>query len=174
MLDKEASGLTIAMMTNSLTKTPLAALSRPVCGVRKHTLIISLPGSVKGATENLESITSVLGHAVELARGGKDAGEGFHKELHGGHTGHLHTCHHHSDATSKHTEGLLSNDPTAAGVQDLIPVTRRARVSPYPMIRYEDALKSVLDHAKTQDVVMKSVDAELMGYVIAQVLSHLQ
>jgi gephyrin len=69
LLEKEASGLTVAMLVNSLQITPLASLSRPVCGVRQNTLIITLPGSVKGCTENLACIQSVLGHALELCRG---------------------------------------------------------------------------------------------------------
>lgn len=56
LLDKVASGLTIAMMTNSLEKTPMAALSRPICGLKndgsRDTLIITLPGSVRGIMIN--------------------------------------------------------------------------------------------------------------------------
>lgn len=57
------------MLTSSLQKTPLAALSRPVCGVRGTSLIITLPGSPKGAVENLGAILMVLPHAIELLRG---------------------------------------------------------------------------------------------------------
>jgi molybdopterin biosynthesis enzyme MoaB len=41
-------------------------LSRAVAGIRKQTLIVNLPGSPRGALENLESIAEVLSHAVDL------------------------------------------------------------------------------------------------------------
>jgi molybdopterin adenylyltransferase len=47
----------------------MAALSRSLAGVRGHTLILNLPGSIKGATESLEAVLSVLGHAMQLLHG---------------------------------------------------------------------------------------------------------
>lgn len=44
-------------------------MSRPVAGVRNKTLIITLPGSPKGAKENLESIIKLLPHACRQAAG---------------------------------------------------------------------------------------------------------
>jgi molybdopterin biosynthesis enzyme MoaB len=41
-------------------------LSRAAAGIRKRTLIVNLPGSPKGAVENLEVILPVLPHAVSL------------------------------------------------------------------------------------------------------------
>ncbi len=41
-------------------------LSRPVAGVRGNTLIVNLPGSPKGAKENLEVVKVALPHAVAL------------------------------------------------------------------------------------------------------------
>jgi molybdenum cofactor synthesis domain-containing protein len=66
VLDREAPGLAEAMRAASLKFTPHAMLSRIVTGIRKKTLIINLPGSPKGAVENLQVITSVLPHAVHL------------------------------------------------------------------------------------------------------------
>jgi hypothetical protein len=37
--------------------------------VRNETLIVNLPGSVKGATENLSAILPALPHAVKMLRG---------------------------------------------------------------------------------------------------------
>jgi molybdopterin adenylyltransferase len=50
-------------------KTPLAALSRAVCGVRGHTLLLNLPGSPAAAVESLEAVLDILPHALELLSG---------------------------------------------------------------------------------------------------------
>jgi len=68
VLEKEVPGLAEAMRAESLKKTPMAMLSRAVCGIRKRTLIINLPGSVRGALENLEVVAPALGHALEVLR----------------------------------------------------------------------------------------------------------
>jgi len=57
------------MRSAGFAKTPLAALSRSLAGVRGKTLIVNLPGSVKGASESLEAVLPVLGHAIRLLRG---------------------------------------------------------------------------------------------------------
>lgn len=69
LLDYEVPGLAEQMRAEGLRKTPMAALSRSVAGVRGRTLILNLPGSVKGATESLEAILPVLGHAVAQLAG---------------------------------------------------------------------------------------------------------
>jgi molybdenum cofactor synthesis domain-containing protein len=66
VIDREAPGLAEAMRTASLKITPHAMLSRIVTGIRKRTLIINLPGSPKGAVENLQVVLPVLPHAVQL------------------------------------------------------------------------------------------------------------
>ncbi|KAJ3416540.1 hypothetical protein HDV05_001277 [Chytridiales sp. JEL 0842] len=83
LLHKQAPGLTTAMLTSSLKITPMASLSRPVAGVRYKTLIITLPGSPKGAIENLNAVIPVLKHALELIRGEQDAGEALHRKMQG-------------------------------------------------------------------------------------------
>lgn len=70
VLDYEVPGLAEVMRLASLNKTPMAALSRAVAGVRGRTLIINLPGSPNGAQECLESIVAVLPHALEQLRSG--------------------------------------------------------------------------------------------------------
>jgi gephyrin len=47
----------------------VAMMARPVAGVRGKTLIITLPGSPKGAKENLEAIVKLLPHACTQAAG---------------------------------------------------------------------------------------------------------
>jgi molybdopterin adenylyltransferase len=68
VIEREAPGLAEAMRAASLKVTPHAMLSRIVTGIRRQTLIINLPGSPKGAVENLQVIVPVLPHAVQLLR----------------------------------------------------------------------------------------------------------
>jgi molybdenum cofactor synthesis domain-containing protein len=69
LLDYEVPGLAEQMRAEGLRKTPMAALSRSLAGVRGRTLILNLPGSVRGATESLEAVAPVLPHAVALLAG---------------------------------------------------------------------------------------------------------
>ena len=117
LLDKISSGITHAMIATSLHKTPFAALSRPVSGVRGKTIILTVPGSPKGAKENLEAVINILTHAVDLVRGG--TGENVHMQLNpmnrsGDKSGHdcVHTKHEHHQHKHEHdTTRLLLSDP---------------------------------------------------------------
>jgi molybdenum cofactor synthesis domain-containing protein len=62
-------GVAERMRAEGAKKTPLAALSRGVCGVRGKSLILNLPGSPKGAIESLEAAIDVLPHALQLLSG---------------------------------------------------------------------------------------------------------
>ena len=73
VVERLTPGLDEAMRAASLRVTPHAMLSRAMSGVRKGTLIINLPGSPKGATENLQVVMPALEHAVYLLRD-QDAG----------------------------------------------------------------------------------------------------
>ena len=68
VIEREAPGLAEAMRAASLASTPYAALQRGVCGLLRHMLVINLPGSEQGSTENLKAIQPVLPHAIGLAR----------------------------------------------------------------------------------------------------------
>ena len=82
VIEKEAPGLAEAMRAAALQITPHAMLSRAVAGIRGRTLIINLPGSPKGATENLRAILPALPHAVALLRDDpqSETGHHFHKQ----------------------------------------------------------------------------------------------
>jgi molybdenum cofactor synthesis domain-containing protein len=73
VIEREAPGLAEAMRFESLKSTPHAMLSRALAGLRGSVLIINLPGSPKGAVENLQVILPVLPHAVELLHDQPDA-----------------------------------------------------------------------------------------------------
>lgn len=69
LLDREIPGMAEAMRASSMVKTPHAVLSRGLAGVRGRSLIINLPGSPKGAKENLEVLLPTLSHALEKIQG---------------------------------------------------------------------------------------------------------
>jgi molybdenum cofactor synthesis domain-containing protein len=80
VVERVIPGLGELMRLKSMEKTPMASLSRAVAGIRNQSLIINLPGSPKGALENLEAVWPTLGHAVEKIRGGQeDCGDRFSK-----------------------------------------------------------------------------------------------
>ncbi len=69
VIDKRVPGMEEVMRLESLKKTPHAMISRAVVGVRKHTLIVNIPGSPKAARECLESIAPALPHALDKLGG---------------------------------------------------------------------------------------------------------
>lgn len=69
LLEREAPGLVHAMVSGGLETTPMAALTRAKAGTIGNTLVVNLPGSPKGAVENLESILDLVPHIVQLLGG---------------------------------------------------------------------------------------------------------
>jgi molybdenum cofactor synthesis domain-containing protein len=69
ILDREIPGLAEAMRARSLAKTSQAMLSRAVAGMRGRVLIVNLPGSPRGAVENLEAIWPAIPHAIQKIQG---------------------------------------------------------------------------------------------------------
>jgi molybdenum cofactor synthesis domain-containing protein len=69
LIDYDVPGISEEMRRAGVVSTPMAALSRGLAGVRGSTLIINVPGSVKGATESLAAVLPMLGHAVRLLHG---------------------------------------------------------------------------------------------------------
>jgi molybdenum cofactor synthesis domain-containing protein len=67
--EREAPGIAEAIRAESLKATPMAMISRGVCGIRAATLIINLPGSPKAVKESFAVIAPVLSHAIDLLEG---------------------------------------------------------------------------------------------------------
>ncbi|KAM0786445.1 hypothetical protein ACM66B_001908 [Microbotryomycetes sp. NB124-2] len=190
LIDRPAPGLVTAMLTSSLAITPLAALARPVAGVHLNsnglgTLIVSLPGSPKGAKENLESLLSVLPHALEQIRGGnaramhtvmRQEGGPLHDRAAvsplaasrptasshgGGGCGHHHHHRHDGGHRAPTPRTNLSQDPSSN-------IAARQRKSPYPIISFKDAMQHILDNTLLSPVQTVNVTEELIGHVLAE------
>ena len=177
LLQREAPGLVHAMLRASFEVTPFAMMSRPVAGVRNSTIILTLPGSPKGAKENLQAVLKLLPHACLQAAGedSRTAHVGGVKKLErdAGFVakGHSHSHHHHDHdhghgghkVPKAHTapaERPQSNDPRLGA-------TARARESPYPMLSVSDAVKMILEQTPAPVTETRPMSLELVGAVIA-------
>ena len=68
VIEREVRGIPEAMRAASMRITPRGCLSRSAAGIRGGSLIINLPGSVKAARENIESVIDPVHHGVEILR----------------------------------------------------------------------------------------------------------
>ncbi|KAF4575201.1 hypothetical protein EYR40_005063 [Pleurotus pulmonarius] len=167
LLERHASGLVHLLMATSLQHTPMAALSRPVAGTAKNTLIVTLPGSVRAVKENMDALVAngVVKHALELIQGG--TGQNVHKNLPSVavdstqlSSAQLHHHHdHHHEAPRPRT--ILSHDPQDA-------VSTRHRVSPYPLISLEQALDLISQEVRALPVQRCRVSPGLKGHILAE------
>lgn len=69
VIQKYIPGFGEVMRAKSLEITPKAMLSRAIAGIRNRTIIVNLPGSPKGAVENLEVILPAIPHGVGILKG---------------------------------------------------------------------------------------------------------
>ncbi|RJE22024.1 Molybdenum cofactor biosynthesis protein [Aspergillus sclerotialis] len=187
LIHRHASGLVHGMLAASLKVTPFAMMSRPVAGVRDKTLILTLPGSPKGAKENLEAVIKLLPHACSQAAGansralhaggvkkleadaGIESSASHHSKDHSGHDHHHHHDHSHGHshghaipkAHTSPSERPQSNDPNAGP-------TRRHRSSPYQMLSVDEALKLISEHTPAPIAIEVPVTTSLVGSVIAE------
>lgn len=72
VIEKELPGFAEAMRMKSFEKTPHALISRAMCGTRRNSLIINVPGSPKGALENLETVFPAIPHTIKKLQGDKE------------------------------------------------------------------------------------------------------
>lgn len=169
----------------------VAMMARPVAGVRNKTVIITLPGSPKGAKENLEAVLKFLPHACMQAAGedSRKAHAGGVKKLeqdagviiNGPHSaqgkahdhGHGPHDHHHHDhghgghkAPKAHTSPAdrpqpQSNDPRLGAIH-------RARSSPYPMLTVAEAVSVILENAPPPLPTKQRLTPALVGSVVSE------
>ncbi len=69
VIDRHIPGFSEIMRKESLSKTAYASFSRGICGIKGNSIVINLPGSPKGALENIEVIGDILKDAVREVRG---------------------------------------------------------------------------------------------------------
>ena len=69
VLERDAPGIAEAIRVEGVRKTPRAALSRGLAGVRGSTLVVNLPGSAGGVSDGLDVLAAFVDHAVDLVRG---------------------------------------------------------------------------------------------------------
>lgn len=67
--DRLTPGIPEAIRAASMQITPKAMLSRQTAGIRKHTIIINLPGSPKACREDLDIVLPAIGHGIDVLRG---------------------------------------------------------------------------------------------------------
>ncbi|KAL1877845.1 hypothetical protein VTK73DRAFT_8372 [Phialemonium thermophilum] len=192
LLHKSAPGLVHGMLAASLSVTPFAVMSRPVAGVRNKTVILTLPGSPKGARENLEAVIKTLAHACTLAAGGdsrvlhsggverleKEAGinseTGSSESVlsqHPHHHSHHHSHHHHQHGHNRGHGGPVRHskgEETPKSNDPNLGPSRRHRSSPYPMLSVDDALTLLLEHTPEPKPVAAQVNEKLLGLVLAE------
>lgn len=154
-----------------ITTDTVAMMSRPVAGVRNRSVIVTLPGSPKGARENLQAILKLLPHACLQAAGAdsRSLHQGGVRKLEtdagiGSAHGHHHHGHHGHGGLVRHTDPsqeLRSNDPKLGP-------TQRHRESPYPMISVGDALALIARHTPSPEPITAKVNEHLVGRVLAE------
>jgi molybdenum cofactor synthesis domain-containing protein len=69
VVEREVPGLAEAMRAETLRETPMAMISRGVCGIRAGTLIVNLPGAPAAVRQCFAVVSPVLAHAVALIAG---------------------------------------------------------------------------------------------------------
>lgn len=165
-------------------------MSRPVAGVRGKALILTLPGSPKGAKENLQAVLKMLPHACLQAAGAdsRTMHTGGVKKLEedaGVSTGrenvsialphhHHHHDHHHSHGhkipqahTKPEDRPPRSNDPALGA-------TQRHRSSPYPMLSVSEAVSVILERAPAAVPTSLPLSPALANHVIASDIHALE
>lgn len=81
VVDREATGISVALIAESLKATPMAMISRLTAGIRGRTLIVNFPGSPKACEECFATVEPVLKHAIHQLSDNRSAIEETHQTL---------------------------------------------------------------------------------------------
>ena len=154
VIERPAQGLTLQMLSESLKVTPMAMLSRAVCGIRKGSIIINLPGSLKGSQECFQFVLPALPHAIEVLRGSPNVGVTHTSMEHPTHPQRGDTHHNCPHKTQGKT------------VRDLSKVAERDRHSPYALVSMSDALSVIKENANCLPKTVVSIEDSL-GHILA-------
>lgn len=181
LIEKEAPGIVYKMLADSVKITPFAALGRPVAGVLLGggPMIVTLPGSPKGAVENLEAIIDILPHSLKLLANFNSrtlheeenflAGTSENKHTHNHDHSHSHSHNHsHShDHNHSHSHQFPVKHELVSPYSD---VTKRLRESPFPMLPVNVALDMIAEQtpAPGQPIILPLCSSDLPDSVIAE------
>ena len=66
VVERPTPGIPEAMRAESMRITPKGCLSRSAAGIRKHSLIINLPGSKKASQENILAVIDPVAHGLDM------------------------------------------------------------------------------------------------------------
>ena len=160
VLDKQAPGLVSCMLVGSLSVTPLAALSRPVAGIRSKTVIVNMPGSKKAVKECYGFIKPALRHAVDLLQERKKPVVATHQALQGAMARH-HTCPHTVTGGGKGLDGSLAEG-----------VAGRPRQSAWPMISVEEAQAKIFTECRSMIRKMNNNESSEMNVLGTEVVGY--
>lgn len=160
VIERPAQGLTMRMLSESLKVTPMAMLSRAMCGIRKGTIIINLPGSLKGSQECFQFVLPALQHAIEVLRGSPIVAN-----THASMQNPTHSSAHES-THSRGTHHDCAHKSHVKTVRDLNKVAKRDRHSPFPLVPMDKACSMVMENAcRLPKTVMPLEDS--LGYILA-------
>lgn len=160
VIERPAQGLTMRMLSESLKVTPMAMLSRAMCGIRKGTIIINLPGSVKGSQECFQFVLPALQHAIEVLRGSPVVANTHASMQNPTHSSVQVLTHsrgsHHDCAHKSHVKS----------VRDLNKVAKRDRHSPFPLVPMDKACSMVMESVCCLPKTVMPLEDSL-GYILA-------
>ena len=69
LLEREIPGVAEAIRSYGQNRTPLAMLSRSIAGLIGNTLVITMPGSTKGAEESMDAVFPSILHIFKIIEG---------------------------------------------------------------------------------------------------------